>query len=178
MKMILRWAALAATAVVTGCSLGTNEAEPTTASSPPAAEIAIHVVLGPASESRLTISTFDTSVRSRGTTTKYVSDVDTVVDGEIRRLKSISASRMVGKAMLSQNNVNALEDKTAVIISATMGRDTDPNDDGVISATEGLLGPEILGQVEAVTEASQVKSGKIIVNLLTTLAAASSRSPF
>lgn len=172
MKVILRSAALAAAASLCGCSVGTNEAEPVSPSTPPVSESAIHVVLGPASESRLTISTFDANVRSRGTTAKYSADVDTVVDGETRRLKTIDAGRMVGKTTLSQNNVNTLDDKTAVIVSVTMGRDTDPNDDGVISTTEGLTGPEILGQIEAVTEASQVKGGKIIINLLTTLAAA------
>ncbi|MDP3739797.1 MAG: hypothetical protein Q8R02_20585 [Hyphomonadaceae bacterium] len=156
-------------ALSTACSVGGNDPKPET-DTPESQKAETWVVLGPLSETTLTVKTLEGTERAKGTTAKYSADVDTrTVDGA-QQLKKPDEGRKVGIVTYSRLDLDSLAADTLLLLSATGGRDVDANDDGTVASTEGLSGPEIKGTVAAFAPAGRVRSGRVVLNLLTTLA--------
>lgn len=153
----------------TACSVGGNDPKPDT-ETPRSQKAETWVVLGPLSETTLTVKTLEGTERAKGTTAKFSADVDTrTVDGA-QQLKKPEEGRAVGVVTYSRFDLGSLAADTLLLLAATGGRDVDANDDGTVASTEGLSGPEIKGTVAALAPAERVRSGRVVLNLLTTLA--------
>lgn len=169
----LRLAGVLSLAITVGaCSVGGNSDGDGGPQSPSVDAADSYIELGPIADANVQVKTLGGSLIGEGMSTGYDESRDTVLVGSERRLQNIEQGRRTGLVRYSRLDFSGLADNDMVIVSATGGRDIDPDDDGILVADEGSTGPQLTGTVSALVKVADLRSGVLFITPLTTVASA------
>lgn len=129
-----------------------------------------YAVLGPISAGQVEVTDLSGQSIAKGTTSAFDAKKDTAASGTTTRLTTYAEGRSVGLISVGTIARTAVSAGGLYIVSVTGGIDTDADDNGVVTSTEGASGAKLNGKIYAVVNGADLLKGSIRITAVSTLA--------